>query len=304
VATEVVLTGSGFTGDLRVFVGGVEAAGVEVLSATEARAMFGPVELTDVGPKDVRAEQGELTRTLPEGFTFYFDEDPIVFVHGYFVNVSEWDVMINRFRELGYPDDYLWAIAFSSTIQSSRINARDELPPFVDEVLAATGAAKVDIVAHSMGGLSTRLWIKSYGGADLVRDYVSLSGTHHGTAMSCLIPWLGQGSAETCPAYADEDESVNGVQWELNGDPDTPDVDETPFGVEDGGGIYWYALRTDADHIDVPSHTCCLNQSFRGDCSDPVNTTVHGVGHIAMAFDPEVFALVVERVRSHNPSQP
>jgi pimeloyl-ACP methyl ester carboxylesterase len=300
----VTLTGDGFNQDLEVFVGDQPAQSVVVQSLTQATAFFPPVDLTACGRKDVRVERDGQSAFLADAFEYYFDEDPIVFVHGFVLNSGEWNVMMNRFRDLGYPDDALWAISFSDSLQSSRINARDELAPYVDNVLAVTGAEKVDIVAHSMGGLSTRLWIGFYGGAEKVRDYVSLSGTHHGTVTSCLVTWLGDGAAETCPAYADEDQSVNNVQWDLNGDPDLPDVDETPFGVEDGGDIYWNALRTDADMIDVPANTCCLNQSYQGDCSDPINVEVHGVGHIEMAFDPEVFDLTQNIIRAHNISKP
>jgi len=212
--------------------------------------------------------------------------------------------MIERFKEAGYPDDYLAAIKFSSSLQSNVINARDELPAFVDEVLERTGAEKVDIISHSVAGLSTRLWIKYYGGNDKVRDYVSLSGTHHGTITTCIATWLGEGAAEQCPPYANEEESVNEVQWLLNGDPDTDDVDETPFGVEDGGGIYYNAFRTDGDIIDLPQQTCCLNQKFRNDCSDPVNFQFHGVGHMQMPYDESVFQATLDRVRMHNTSKP
>jgi len=212
--------------------------------------------------------------------------------------------MRRRFKSEGYPDDRLFAITFTDSSGTNVVNARDELPPFVADVLARTGADKVDIVAHSNGGMATRLWILQHGGGALVRDYVSLSGTHHGTQMACIGGWMGEAAREQCPPYAGQAESVNGVQWALNGDPDVRDVDETPFGVEDGGGIYWNALWTDSDLIDVPPHTCCLNQAWRGDCSSPVNIRFSGVGHIEMASDPNVFAVTRELVRLHNRSKP
>ena len=304
VSTPVTLHGSGFEEGLIVTVGGVEAESVRVESSSSAFVVFPPVPLTDLGKKNVRVVLGSEAASLHDGFEYTFDEDPIVFVHGYMVSSWEWDTMIGRFRDIGYPEEYLAAITFTSSLQSNVINARDELPGFVDEVLARTGAEKVDIIAHSAGGISSRLWIKLYGGGEKVRDYVSLSGTHHGTIMACFIPWLGQSSAETCPPYASESQSVNDVQWLLNGNPDTDDVDETPFGVEDGGGIYWNAFWTDGDIIDVPPTTCCLNQKFRNDCSDPINVKFHGIGHIEMAYDADVFQAAMEKVRAHNKNKP
>ena len=305
VSTEVTIHGDGFEDGLRVMVGDVDLNSVVVFSPTVAKAVFPSIPPTQCGPRDVRISLASQNVLLPDGFEYFFDEDPVVFVHGYFVSGWEWDTMIGRFKELGYPDDYLAAISFNSSIQSSIIDARDELPPFVDEVLARTGAEKVDLISHSNGGQVTRLYIKFYGGADKVRDYVSLAGTHHGTIMGCLIPWLGEASAESCPAYADEQQSYNGVQWSLNGDPDANDVDETPVGAEDGGGIYYHALWTDGDFLfDIPNQTCCLNQNFRNDCSDPVNILFHGVGHIEMAYDMSVFETARDLVREHNMSKP
>ena len=59
----------------------------------------------------------------------------------------------------------------------------------VNEIKAATGAAKVDIITHSMGGLSSRYYIKNLGGAANVDDWVSLAGPNHGTtwAYGCFF---------------------------------------------------------------------------------------------------------------------
>ena len=152
--------------------------------------------------------------------------------------------------------------------------------------------------------MSSRLWIKFHGGADKVRDYVSLAGTHHGSNMACLVWWLGESGREQCPAYAASHQDHNGVQWDLNGDPDQNDVDETPFGVEDGGSIHWNALWTERDVFDRPPHTCCLNQAFRGDCSDPVNIPVPWTGHLSMVRDAQVFQIVAQLVLAHHAGKP
>lgn len=50
----------------------------------------------------------------------------------------------------------------------------------VDEVLAATGAAKVDIIAHSQGGPVARWYIKNLGGASKVATLISVGGPEWG----------------------------------------------------------------------------------------------------------------------------
>jgi len=42
-------------------------------------------------------------------------------------------------------------------------------------------SSKVDIVTHSMGGLSSRYYLKNLGGTAEVDDWVSLGGPNHGT---------------------------------------------------------------------------------------------------------------------------
>lgn len=304
VPSRVALAGSGFGPGLSVTVGGIPASDVRVLAPDTAQAIFPPVPLPERGKKDVRLALDGQESILPQAFEYLFDEDPVVFVHGYMVSSSEWNTMLQRFRDAGYPAEALFAIDFRSSLDSHLTHARDELPPYVASALQQTGAARVDIVAHSAGGMAARLWIKLYGGQEAVRDFISLSGTHHGTELACLGGWTGDAAREQCPVYARESESVNGVQWILNGDPDTADVDETPFGVEEGGNVYYHALWTEDDRIDVPPHTCCLNQAFRGDCSDPVNVKFSGISHMDMVTDQTVFELTLRLVRQHNPNKP
>lgn len=56
----------------------------------------------------------------------------------------------------------------------------------VDEILAATGASKVDIITHSMGGLSSRWYAKFLGGDAKIDEWVSLGGPNHGTDTAYL----------------------------------------------------------------------------------------------------------------------
>ena len=85
--------------------------------------------------------------------------DPVVFVHGIDARGADWDTMKSRFLADGYREDELLA----SDYDSSRSNAdtAEQLGRFVDRARARTGAAKVDVVAHSMGALSSRHWMES-----------------------------------------------------------------------------------------------------------------------------------------------
>jgi triacylglycerol esterase/lipase EstA (alpha/beta hydrolase family) len=58
---------------------------------------------------------------------------------------------------------------------------------FVDKVLAATGAAKVDVIGASQGGMMPNYYIKRLGGAAKVRTMIGLAPTNHGTTMQGLV---------------------------------------------------------------------------------------------------------------------
>lgn len=300
-ATSIRLKGAGFCAGMSVRLGAASFTAT-TLSATDASFTAGPVPAAERGLKDVEISCGPQTALLKNGFSWLFDHDPIVFVHGYLGHAKDFDTMIARFKALGYPDDYLAAVGFKSNTASNIVNAQ-ELADFVDGVLLRSGAHRVDMVAHSMGALASRWWIRFLGGGSKLRDYLSLAGVHHGNNLAIATYSFDEASKEVYPAYAAEDKSENRVQWELNGDPDSRDIDETPFGVEDGGRIHWNAVYSDSDSIVSPSTANCLNQASRNDCSDPINVLVHGVGHNALITDPNVFELTRGILLRHDPGE-
>jgi triacylglycerol lipase len=113
--------------------------------------------------------------------------DPIVFVHGWNSSASTWNTMINRFVAAGYPRGHLLAFTYNSNTSNRTIAG--QVANAVNQLRANTGAAKVDIIAHSMGSLSSRSYLKERGGTAFVDDWVSLAGPNHGTntAYACYL---------------------------------------------------------------------------------------------------------------------
>ena len=233
-----------------------------------------------------------------------FDQDPIVFVHGCppppFTNEDARDSlarMRDRFAAAGYPGSHLHSILFSITC-GSNVTYAEEIAAVVEQVLAQTGAEKVDIVAHSMGALASRLYLKR-GGHDLVRDFVSLAGANHGAIVGGVsavrervLPGAEyQGAVEMFPIYACE-----GIQFEVNGcltpTGRTVAVDETP------GDVRHLSIRNVIDQ-GVPTEASCLNMSRWNDCSDAVNESVQVLTpnpHSDIVADDAVFSRVYEHV--------
>jgi triacylglycerol esterase/lipase EstA (alpha/beta hydrolase family) len=110
--------------------------------------------------------------------------DPILFVHGWSGSASNWNTMIGRFEKDGYSKSQLRAYSYN-TSQSNKTTAETIVKSEVEKLKKETGASKVDIVAHSMGSLNSRWYIKFVKeGEANVDDWVSLGGPNHGTTVA------------------------------------------------------------------------------------------------------------------------
>lgn len=104
---------------------------------------------------------------------------PVLFVHGWNSSATTWDTMVANFKAAGYTDAELFRWSYD-TSQSNTVTAAD-IANRVDSIRSTTGWDKVDVVAHSMGSLSSRYYLKNLGGDLEVDDWVSLGGPNHGT---------------------------------------------------------------------------------------------------------------------------
>jgi triacylglycerol lipase len=93
--------------------------------------------------------------------------------------------MIGRFQADGFSNLNNWSY---NTAQSNKTTA-SQIATKVSQIRAATGAAKVDIITHSMGGLSSRWYAKYLGGTSYLDEWVSLGGPNHGTNLASLCFW-------------------------------------------------------------------------------------------------------------------
>ncbi|GAA5116173.1 triacylglycerol lipase [Haloechinothrix salitolerans] len=176
------------------------------------------------------------------------DRNPVVFVHGWSSSSSAWDEMVADFKAAGYADSELYAWDYNSA-QSNKTTAQ-QLAALIDDVRAATGAAQVDIVTHSMGGLNSRWYVKFLGGTSYVDDWVSLAGPNHGTN-SAYWCW-------TTSCY--EMRPGSGFLSDLNAG------DETPGSVD--YGTWWSSCDAvinpdDSTVLDgaANTHTACIGHS-------------------------------------------
>ncbi|MET7987871.1 MULTISPECIES: alpha/beta fold hydrolase [unclassified Streptomyces] len=140
---------------------------------------------------------------------------PVVLVHGTFGNsVDNWLALAPYLTSRGYcvfSLDYgqLPGVPLFNGLGPIDASAA-QLQVFVDKVLAATGAAKADLVGHSQGGMMPRYYLKFLGGAAKVNALVGIAPDNHGTTLNGLtnllpyFPGAGDLLSTATPGLADQ----------------------------------------------------------------------------------------------------
>jgi len=77
---------------------------------------------------------------------------PIIFVHGLYGCGDSYTQMIQYFRANGYPESKLFTYDWNTLDFQNAPKNTKPLDNFINEVKAATGYSKVNIVGHSLGG--------------------------------------------------------------------------------------------------------------------------------------------------------
>jgi len=110
---------------------------------------------------------------------------PVVLVHGTFENASMWAAVAPQIRAAGY---CVFALNYGNNATGDIPTSAAQLGSFVDQVLAQTGASKVDLVGHSQGGMMPRYYMGFLGGAKYVHQLVGIAPSNHGTEGVILPP--------------------------------------------------------------------------------------------------------------------
>jgi len=124
---------------------------------------------------------------------------PVLLVPGWRDVADELGPIQARLFEGGWPPEFVTGVTFIDPIGSNEENAV-QIANAVDAIRARTGADRVDIVAHSMGGLAVREFLRSEGDDVAVRRVVFLGTPHRGT-LTAALAW-GDGGREMVPGSA------------------------------------------------------------------------------------------------------
>ena len=227
---------------------------------------------------------------------------PVVLVHGTLANMDDnWQAASPVLVNHGY---CVFAFNYGGSSTSSDIQgtgdiaaSAQQLAAFVNEVLAATGAAKVDIVGHSQGGMMPRYYINDLGGAAKVATLVALAPSNYGTTLDGLtalgrqlgiiIP-INSALSTVCAACAQQEEGSAFLDA-LNTSPTVPGVNYTVIESRDDEVVTPY---TNAFLPTAPNVTnITVNRQCVLDSSD----------HLEIAADPVAMA---DMLNALDPAQP
>lgn len=120
---------------------------------------------------------------------------PLVLVPGWAEEGQDLEPLKELFVTAGWPADDVAIVEFADP-EGSNVDHAAELEAVVDDLLDRSGAERVDVVAHSMGGLATRYYLQN-GGAETVRRVAFMATPHRGTYVAYLA-W-GEGGREMHP---------------------------------------------------------------------------------------------------------
>ena len=207
------------------------------------------------------------------------DADPVVLVAGTFFGGNDADAyfmpLVSRLEDDGF-DVSVWAIpdrGLGDIAESAAVFAT-----FVSSVLERTDADRIDIVAHSQGGLIGRYFIKNLGGDEAVDSLVSLAAPHYGTRAANVADVLGFGSCAGIVAC--EQMAVGSTFLEqLNAGDDTI------------GDVVYTNIVSRFDEVVVP-----YTNGFLRDADNNTNATLQSqcpfrfVGHVLLPLDAAAYS--------------
>jgi triacylglycerol esterase/lipase EstA (alpha/beta hydrolase family) len=189
---------------------------------------------------------------------------PVVLVNGTFANMDDnWQAAAPLLANHGY---CVFTFNYGGSSPTSDIQgtgdiaaSAQQLANFVSQVLAATGAARVDLVGHSQGGMMPRYYISFLGGAAKVDKLVALAPSNYGTTLDGLTEFasllglsslINSGLTSVCEACVEQEKGSSFLAT-LNAVPTVPGVSYT---VIEGRAAAWptRALPARTEDSDVP----------------------------------------------------
>lgn len=188
---------------------------------------------------------------------------PVILVHGWIHNRSAFLGISRVLRRQGFR--HIHAFDYNPLVYDVP-EVAGMLSAEVDRVLAITGADKVMIVGHSMGGVVSRYYVQQLGGDAKVDTVITLGTPHRGT----YAAYLGWGPAT--PQMRPGSKMMRKLE-------------ETARPTD----VRWIAVYSDLDLLILPA----VNAKLVHPALRAHNIKVADLGHLSLLLSGEVMRVVV-----------
>lgn len=237
-------------------------AGREVTSLLQCAGRY-PFGLRAERPRRAdRRWPGEAETAGPERHS------PVILIHGYGHNHSGWWVMKKHLREGGFP--VVETFDYSPVNEDIPTTAR-RLAATVEALRRRTGAGKVHLVGHSLGGVLARWYVQELDGAAAVDTVITLGTPHEGTFAAYAAP--GRTAAQLRPN-----------SWIIQRLAKT---------ARRARSVRWIAFYSNVDYMIQPSRSAMITSPHL----DAVNILAKDHGHVSLILSPRVARTVVAQLQ-------
>jgi triacylglycerol lipase len=196
---------------------------------------------------------------------------PVLLLPGYGGSTTGLSVLAQRLRTSGKD---VTVVDLPDRAQGDLAAQAGTLAAAAKAALGRTGAASVDVVGYSAGGVVARLWVKSYGGSLIARRVITLGSPQHGTALATLGSLL----VGECPTACQQLISTSPLLAQLNTRPEVP------------SGPAFVSFWTSHDQVVLPPQSAelagAVNIEIQGVCP------ASAVDHTGLPTDPLVARMV------------
>ncbi|NGO67589.1 alpha/beta fold hydrolase [Streptomyces boncukensis] len=196
---------------------------------------------------------------------------PIVLVHGLGGSPADWDQFRRWFARDG--DDRARTLPVDLTAGRPNDEGARTVARAVERLRKRTGAARVDLVAFSMGNLSARHYLKHLGGTSRVRSYAGIAGPNRGMDTALTAGCGPRTRTDVCQMGEDSE-----FLRELNRGDETP------------GRVRYATWRSRADDI-VPADSTPLAGAENHVAPDTL-------GHVELIGDRRVYREIRDFLRA------
>lgn len=187
----------------------------------------------------------------------------VLLIHGYVCNRAVWQPLLNA----GVLRDCNVATVNLEPVFGDIDGYAEVVAAAIDRLLAASGAARVILVCHSMGGLAARAYLRRFGDVRVDR-VITLAAPHHGT----VFGRLGMGT--------------NAKQMAAG----SPFLEDLAANESEARRAKFVCIATRDDNLLVPRSSPLLPGASE--------RVIEGVGHLALIEDQRAWRIVAEEIRS------